>query len=168
MEKGETLRVKFTNLREEIKKREQKKTLATRNTVVIKLHGLIQPWGPRNREGWGCGGLFHENETRLIIEPVSRKSWQWSTKEIRRKRETERERGGGGGKEENGQGWMLARTGVENKGKGILNLRWPGLRFYFIRTFLNGTALTLSVIPLRLHPPLSFAKTKTVKSVLSS
>lgn len=60
--------------------------------MVIKLHGLIQPWGPRNRGGWGCGGLFHENETRLIIEPVSRKSWQWSTKEIRRKRETERER----------------------------------------------------------------------------
>ena len=69
-------------------------------------------------------------------------------------KDRERERGGGGGKEENG--------------KGILNLRWPGLRFYFIRTFLNGTALTLSVIPLRLHPPLSFAKTKTVKSVLSS
>lgn len=28
------------------------------------------------------------------------------------------ERGGGGGKEENGQGWMLARTGVGNKGRG--------------------------------------------------
>lgn len=55
----------------------------------------------------GCGGLFHENETRLIIEPVSRKSWQWSTKGNKGERERESGGGeeGGGGKEENGQGW---------------------------------------------------------------
>lgn len=33
-------------------------------------------------------------------------------------REIERGGEGGGGKEENGQGWMLARTGVGNKGRG--------------------------------------------------
>ena len=39
--------------------------------------------------------MFHENETRLIIEPVSRKSWQWSTKGSKaeeRDREREKER----------------------------------------------------------------------------
>lgn len=117
--------------------------------------------------------MFHENETRLIIEPVSRKSWQWSTKgskteERDRERERKREKEEEEKKRMAKGGCWPGLEGVENKGKGILNLRWLGLRFYFIRTFLNGAALTLSVIPLRLYPPLPSTKTKIVKSVLSS
>lgn len=99
--------------------------------------------------------MFHENETRIIIEPVSRKSRRWTTTrgEIR---DGDEER-----KEANGQRWKTRVKDLKSQATSVVG---PGLRFYFIRTFLNGVALTLSVIPLRLGP---LFYDETVKSVLA-
>lgn len=59
------------------------------------------------------------------------------------------------------RGW---KTRVKDLKSPVASAVGPGLRFYFIRTFLNGSALTLSVIPLRLTPPLFYDE--TVKSVV--
>lgn len=61
-----------------------------------------------------------------------------------------------------GQRWKTRVKDLKSQATSVVG---PGLRFYFIRTFLNGVALTLSVIPLRLGP---LFYDKTVKSVTCS